>query len=266
MKGRAALAASRGLTTAIWLLGAVSAVALHAGGVALVVARMEEEPDSADMGAPAIAIGVEIEAPHREASELPPGPEAEASTASQAVQEQVAKAEESALPKDTPVESENPDQVVAPEAAEKPKEEEPETSVVQTNQSVESVASEATAAPSIETAKEAEQSVAPVQGTGDSTLRLRATWAKQVAGHIERHKIYPGNAPRRTAQVVVSFTIDRLGHVLTAGIAQSSGEPSFDEGALVWIRRADPLPPPPPLVADEGLSFAMPFNFRVKGR
>jgi protein TonB len=30
-------------------------------------------------------------------------------------------------------------------------------------------------------------------------------------------------------------------------------------------RRADPVPPPPPLIADEGLSFTMPVVFRVKG-
>jgi hypothetical protein len=32
------------------------------------------------------------------------------------------------------------------------------------------------------------------------------------------------------------------------------------------LKRADPVPPPPPLVADEGLSFTLPVNFRVKGK
>lgn len=32
------------------------------------------------------------------------------------------------------------------------------------------------------------------------------------------------------------------------------------------MRRADPVPAPPPLVADEGLIFTMPVSFRIKGR
>jgi hypothetical protein len=32
------------------------------------------------------------------------------------------------------------------------------------------------------------------------------------------------------------------------------------------VRRSDPVPQPPPLVADEGLSFTLPVIFRVKGR
>jgi outer membrane biosynthesis protein TonB len=39
----------------------------------------------------------------------------------------------------------------------------------------------------------------------------------------------------------------------------------FDEAALAMIHRSDPVPPPPPLVADEGLSFTLPVIFRVKG-
>ena len=38
----------------------------------------------------------------------------------------------------------------------------------------------------------------------------------------------------------------------------------FDEAALAMLKRADPVPQPPPLVADEGLSFTLPVVFRVK--
>jgi periplasmic protein TonB len=47
---------------------------------------------------------------------------------------------------------------------------------------------------------------------------------------------------------------------------QGSGDASFDEAGLAMMRRADPVPPPPPRVADEGLTFTMPVIFRVKGR
>jgi hypothetical protein len=32
------------------------------------------------------------------------------------------------------------------------------------------------------------------------------------------------------------------------------------------VRKSDPVPPPPPRVADEGLSFTLPVIFKVKGR
>jgi TonB family protein len=47
---------------------------------------------------------------------------------------------------------------------------------------------------------------------------------------------------------------------------RGSGDPSFDQAALDMLKRSDPVPSPPPLVADEGLSFTLPVIFRVKGR
>jgi hypothetical protein len=32
------------------------------------------------------------------------------------------------------------------------------------------------------------------------------------------------------------------------------------------LQRSDPVPPPPPLIADDGLAFTLPVVFRVKGR
>ena len=71
---------------------------------------------------------------------------------------------------------------------------------------------------------------------------------------------------QREAQVVIAFVLDRTGRVLSATIAQSSGDASFDQAALAMMRRADPVPAPPALVADEGLSFSLPVNFRAQRR
>jgi len=49
-------------------------------------------------------------------------------------------------------------------------------------------------------------------------------------------------------------------------IEKSSGDVAFDEAALAMVRRSDPVPPPPPLIADEGLRFTLPVIFRVKGK
>jgi periplasmic protein TonB len=111
---------------------------------------------------------------------------------------------------------------------------------------------------------EAPRSVAPVQGTGESAQRVRATWQKELAAHLDKYKRYPSNRSMQAAEITVSFELDRSGHVLSASILHGSGDASFDEAALAMMRRADPVPPPPPLIADEGLSFSLPVIFRVK--
>jgi TonB family protein len=248
----------------LWLCAAVGAVALHAGGIAYAVSYAQSETSDEELGAPAIEIGLELASPKLEPTDLPPGPEAEASAASQAVMEQKAEAEKTDLPKDQPTETEDPDRVVSPDAQEKPKEDEPTKVTVQATQSSESVASEATAPPTIENAPEATKSVAPVQGTGKSAQRIRATWQKQLVAHIDRHKRYPSGSARRSVVITLQFTLDRVGHVLSVDVAKTSGDAAFDAAAVAMMRRSDPVPPPPPLVADEGLSFTMPIIFRAK--
>ena len=54
--------------------------------------------------------------------------------------------------------------------------------------------------------------------------------------------------------------------MVSASIVKGSGDAAFDEAALAMLKRADPVPQPPPLVADEGLSFTLPVIFRVKGK
>jgi TonB family protein len=87
-----------------------------------------------------------------------------------------------------------------------------------------------------------------------------------LAAHFNKHKRYPADRSRQSAQNLVRFVLDRTRHILSATILRGSGDRSFDEAALAMMRRADPVPQPPPLVADEGLSFTMPVIFRVKGR
>ena len=59
---------------------------------------------------------------------------------------------------------------------------------------------------------------------------------------------------------------DRLGHVISTRIVESSGDTAFDAAALDMVKRSDPVPAPPPLIADEGLTFSLPVIFRTKGK
>ena len=65
---------------------------------------------------------------------------------------------------------------------------------------------------------------------------------------------------------MVTFELDRTGHVVSSSIVRGSGDAAFDAAALEMLKRSDPVPVPPPLVADEGLSFTLPVIFRVKGK
>jgi periplasmic protein TonB len=250
-------------TLAIWIPAAIGAVALHLGGIGLVYANLPQE-DSDDFGAPAFEVGLDLLSPRVEATGLPPGPESDASAASPAQMEEKEKVEETALPQEKPTEAAEPDRIVAETAPKNPTEEEQHVAAVETKASSESAATEATAPARIENAREAPVATAPAQGTGASAQRIRTTWQKQLMAHLERFKRYPNAKVPRGARIEVVFTLDRGGHVVSAEIREGSGDPAFDQAALAMLRRADPVPPPPPVVADEGLSFTLPVVYRIK--
>jgi TonB family protein len=256
----------RGVSLRLWLLAGLGAIALHAGCVALAVTSLHAEDEADDLGAPAIEVGFELASTRSEPTDLPPGPENEASAASPAVQQQKAVVEQTELPKDIVTESEAPDRVVTQNDSNKPKEEEPTVAAVQTAPSEESVAAEAAAAPTIEKAPEAAKTVAPAQGIGESARRAKLTWQKELSAHFDRHKRYPPGHAAKAAEIVVSFELDRSGHILSSRVVRSSGDPALDDAAIAMLKRSDPVPAPPPLVADEGLAFTLPVIFRVKGK
>jgi len=250
----------------LWLLAGVAALALHLGGAALAVAHLQNEVDDESLGAPAIEIGLELTSPKLEPTDLPPGPESDASVASPALAEQKAEVKETELPKETPVETNDPDRVVTPNEVKKPINQEAKIAAVETHASQESVAAEAAAAPHLENATQGPRSVAPAQGTGESAQRLRATWQKELVAHLDRHKRYPAERAFKSVEILVGFVLDRMGHVLSTTVVKGSGDPAFDEAALAMVRRSDPVPQPPPLVADEGLNFTLPVIFKVRGK
>jgi TonB family protein len=248
----------------IWALAVAGAIALHLGCVALAVANMQFGDPEEALGSRAIEIGVELLAPRSENSDLPPGPDADATAASPEVVEQKAVLKETDLPQAVPTETEDPDRVVTPNESKKPAKEDPEVAAAQAAPSTLSVATEATAMPSSTVIEESPRSVSPAQGIGESARRVRTTWQKELVAHFDRHKRYPADRAQRAAEIVVSFVLDRTGRVLSSNVVKSSGDASFDAAALAMIQRSDPVPPPPPIVADEGLTFSLPVLFRVK--
>lgn len=248
----------------LWLLAVVVASSLHLAG-ALAFYRMQQV-DNDELGAPGIEIGLEVMSPQTSPTELPPGPESEASVASTAATEQKIEQQQPDLPKETPVESEDPDRLVAREQVEKPREEAPTPKQQQTQASDASIAQEAKAAPSLPDAPQAERSVTPDPGTGASQQRARVTWQKELLAHLDRHKRYPTDRNQKTAEILLSLVLDRVGRVVSVAVLKSSGDGLFDSAAVAMVQRANPVPAPPPLVADQGLSFSLPVVFRARGK
>jgi len=250
----------------LWILAALGALALHLGGAALAIAHLQSDGFDEGLGANGVEIAFEMISPKVTDENLPPGPDTDPSLAAPQLAEQKAEVKETDLPKDTPNETEDPDRIVTPNESKKPKEDDPKIAAVQTSASTESVAAEATATPSSEAIPEGPRSISPSQGTGETARRARVTWQKELIAHLDKHKRYPAERSQKSAEIVVSFALDRMGHVVSTTIVKGSGDTAFDEAALAMVRRSDPVPQPPPLVADEGLSFTLPVIFRVKGR
>jgi protein TonB len=249
----------------LWVLAAAGVLALHIGGAALAIAHLRTGDPDNELGTEGIEIGLEMSSPHLDPTDAPAGPDADAAAASPALAEQKAVVKETELPKEVPTETEEPDRVVTPNDSQKPKEDDPKVAQVQTSPSTESVAQEAMATPSVEDVPEG-RSQTPVEGSGKSLQRMRASWFAKLNAHIQKHKRFPEVSKPKSVKVVVNITLDRLGRVVSISIAASSGDPVYDQAALSMLRRSDPMPPPPPLVADEGLSFTMPVLFDVKGK
>ena len=245
----------------LWTIAAFAAVSLHVAGAALALAHLTPDEGSDGLGTNVAEIGVELTSPSAEETELPPGPDADASVASPALAEQKAEVKPTDLPKETPKESDDPDRVVTQNEQKKPTDDDPKVETVQTAASQESVAQEASARQHIEGAREANAAAAPNIGIGKDKFMLTAKWAQQISAYFELHKRYPKTDKIKAAKVKVSLVLNRLGHVVSLAIAETSGDSLFDEAALDMIRRSDPVPRPPATLTDDTFAYNLDVNF-----
>src|SRR5690606_41919133 len=100
--------------------------------------------------------------------------------------------------------------------------------------------------------KPSQQALAP-ESTSQLSAITQATqrqpsWESRLLGHLKRYKRYPNDARRRGQEGVVKvrFVIDARGKVIDHQLVGRSGSPSLDRATLHMIRRAQPLPAPPP--------------------
>ncbi|MDH6269606.1 protein TonB [Rhizobium sp. SG_E_25_P2] len=90
-----------------------------------------------------------------------------------------------------------------------------------------------------------------------------AKWQSRLMAHLERRKRYPSGARSRGEQgtAYVRFRIDDAGNVLSASLARSSGFPDLDNAVVEMVRRASPVPTPPPGV---NKTITAPVRFTVR--
>jgi protein TonB len=61
--------------------------------------------------------------------------------------------------------------------------------------------------------------------------------------------------------VRVRLTIDANGAIVGFGISGSSGHAALDDAAAGMVRRASPIPAPPPEIFRPGLTIEVPIRF-----
>ena len=88
-----------------------------------------------------------------------------------------------------------------------------------------------------------------------------AKWQAEVNAHIRRFRQYPPGAAG-SASIRVQFRINAGGAVKSVSIAGSSGNPLLDRAAADTVRRASPVPAPPPGIAKSSITLVITITFR----
>lgn len=91
-------------------------------------------------------------------------------------------------------------------------------------------------------------------------------WQARVLAHLDSQKRYPPAARRLRQEglVLLRFTIDRSGRVLSSRVEQGSGRALLDREALAMLQRAQPLPAPPADVGGSTLELVTPVEFFLR--
>jgi periplasmic protein TonB len=96
--------------------------------------------------------------------------------------------------------------------------------------------------------------------------RVESSWQTGLVRHLQQYKRYPSGAQSRGEEgvVLLSFSVDRNGHVLAHQIVHSSGHPELDAEVMSMIERAEPLPPFPPTMTESQLDLTVPIRFSLQ--
>lgn len=248
------------------------ALGIHAAGAAVLIARWN---DSADTVANAPVIMLELApvavAPQTTPTEVPPDrvesqqqvepdPAPEQSPEVTEVEPEPEKPIEKVEPKPEPETKAEVAMLPPPKPLEleKPVEEKKEVKKKPRHRNA-SLASAPSAAD-----RKAERAAAPAPGANARDPSALRNWTSQLVARIERHKRYPAEARGASGTAVVSFSVDRSGGAHQTRIVRSSGDSVLDRDAVAWVKRSQPLPPPPANRAGSQFPVVVPLRYNSR--
>lgn len=123
-------------------------------------------------------------------------------------------------------------------------------------------------APAASNAARSDAKPASQSGSPESSNAL-PSWQGILRAHLSRYKRYPPESRRRGDEgtVTLRFKIDGQGRLLSFELVSRSGRTALDQATLQMIRRAEPLPPPPPELLTNGtLEVVAPFAYTLQDR
>ncbi|MGA8652553.1 MAG: TonB family protein [Xanthobacteraceae bacterium] len=96
--------------------------------------------------------------------------------------------------------------------------------------------------------------------------RVEQSWQTSLLRQLQRFKRYPATAQSRKEEgvVLLSFSLDRSGHVLAHSITHSSGHADLDNEVMAMIMRAEPLPPFPDSMKQPRIDLTVPIRFSLR--
>lgn len=95
-----------------------------------------------------------------------------------------------------------------------------------------------------------------------STDELQA-WRSRLVAHLTRyHQSNMATAQQQQGAATIVLKLDGRGRVLSSAVVGSSGSPVLDQASLAVIRRAQPLPAPPPGAGNQEFTMRLRFDAR----
>lgn len=247
----------------LWILAAIAAIALHLGGAALALANLRADDGDDGLGANGAEYAVEMTSPKLPETDLPPGPDSEASQFQPQQMQQQAEVKETDLPKEIPQEAEDPDRLVTENDSKTPVEDTAKVAKVETQAVEEMPNAQDSARQALnEDAREGEKALAPVLGIGKDVLKITDDWNRKVSAHLSAHKVNPEGKEPNYQKAKVSFALNRRGNVLSVDVVESSGDTAYDAAAVSMVRKSDPFPIPPAALTEDRFERTVAIIFK----
>ena len=249
-----------------WAGAALFAVALHSGIVAFLL--YPREPNDTDIaGSIAIELAPIAAGSHVEMADVPPGPPTPEQPAASETTKEMQKQETAEAPRveASPL-APNPEVSLPIKQPEQKQEPVKKDKAEHAERESQAAAAILPMAPPRLQENDSLVPTAPAIGLSAAALQAQASWRKSLVSHLSRYKRYPvaAHSHQIEGQVMVQFTVDRTGNVVASQVVQSSGSLLLDDAAMAMLRRAAPLPAPPPQAQGSAFEFVLPIRFKLR--